>query len=273
MRIFSLVRRASRRAYRILRHPKQNIVDSIEKKLSEKFDAVRAGTLNSVSRDEWVAKTLAKVPAGSRLLDAGAGEQRYRKDCSHLKYVSQDHEAYDGEGDGRGGQMAWTYGKTDLVGDICAIPEPDESFDAILCTEVLEHVPDPVKAVTELNRLLKPEGILIITAPFCSLTHFSPYHFSTGLSRYWYEKHLDSMGYDNIELVPNGNYFEYIAQELMRLPWVCSKHVGKPLPLSARIASLVLARTMETFSSQDRSSSEYLCYGWHVVAKKSAEPD
>ena len=52
-----------------------------------------------------------------------------------------------------------------IIGDIQALDFPDKSFDAALLTAVIEHVPDPEKAVGEANRILKPGGILILTSP------------------------------------------------------------------------------------------------------------
>lgn len=49
--------------------------------------------------------------------------------------------------------------------DICAIPYPDDSFDVILCSHVLEHVPDDRKAMSELHRVMKPGGWGLIDAP------------------------------------------------------------------------------------------------------------
>ena len=93
-------------------------------------------------------RTLARLPAGTRLLDAGAGTQRYRSFCSHLHYVSQDFCEYKGKGDGIGMQTgSWDTTKIDIVSDIVAIPEENGSFGAVLCTEVLEHIPDPIKAL------------------------------------------------------------------------------------------------------------------------------
>ena len=43
---------------------------------------------------------------------------------------------------------------------------PDNSFDLIICTEVLEHVANPFAAVAEINRMLKPTGHAYITTPF-----------------------------------------------------------------------------------------------------------
>ncbi len=50
----------------------------------------------------------------------------------------------------------WDTSRIDLVSDITAIPAPDSTFDAILCSEVLEHVPEPTHALDEFARLLKP---------------------------------------------------------------------------------------------------------------------
>ena len=133
---------------------------------------------NEQNRIDWVKQTLQELPKGLRILDAGAGEQQFKQYCSHLNYVSQDFAAYDPKQLKKGLQMpAWDYGKLDIVSDINNIPEPNESFDAILCTEVFEHIPEPIKAITEFSRLIKKNGTLIITAPFCSMTHFAPYHY------------------------------------------------------------------------------------------------
>lgn len=230
----------------------------------------QSGSNNSLSRDEWVARQLSLIPAGWRLLDAGAGEQRYRKHCGHLRYVSQDHEAYDGHGDGVGGHVeTWTYGNTDLVCDISQIPEPDCSFDAVLCTEVLEHVPDPALALAELARLTRPGGRVILSAPFGSFTHFAPYHFCTGLSRYWYEHHLAKLGFTDIVTLPNGNFFEFLAQEIRRLPQMAGEYSESALSKRAVLASLVLLEELATLSEKDRGSGFYACFGWHVTAEKS----
>jgi SAM-dependent methyltransferase len=234
-----------------------------------KLQAIETGSLNSKTRDEWVAGQLASLPKDWRLLDAGAGEQRYRKDCAHLRYVSQDHEAYDGRGDGVGGHVeSWTYGKTHIICDIAQIPEPDASFDAVLCTEVLEHVPDPALVLSELTRLLRPGGRIILSAPFGSFTHFAPFHFCTGLSRYWYEYHLGRLGFDRVKATPNGNFFEFLAQELRRFPQMVSEYSEPPIPKVGTVASVELLSILKRMSEKDRGSGLYACFGWHVTAEK-----
>lgn len=90
-------------------------------------------------------------------------------------------------------------------------------FDAILCSEVLEHVPEPTHAFDEFARLLKPGGVLIVTARFASNVHMAPYHYCTGFSRYWYEHQLAQRGFTIRELVPNGDWYALLRQEITRL--------------------------------------------------------
>ena len=49
--------------------------------------------------------------------------------------------------------------------DVTAVPQPDESFDVIYCSHVLEHVPEDRKAMAEFHRLLKPGGWAVINVP------------------------------------------------------------------------------------------------------------
>ena len=231
------------------------------------------GTRNAATRDAWVAQALAALPAGARLLDAGAGECQYKKHCGHLKYVAQDNAVYDGKGDTGLQTGSWDFSQIDIVSDILDIPEPDASFDAVLCTEVLEHLPDPVRAVDEMARLLRPGGTFIITAPFWSLTHFAPYHYATGFNRYFYEFHLGRLGFDIVEMTPNGNFFECVGQEVRRVAEMADRFAGgdKPTPLELNAMQVVLAM-VERMSAHDSGSPEMLHFDCQVRAVKRAVP-
>lgn len=231
---------------------------------------MKIGTTNEVNRDEWVRRVLAQIPNHWRLLDAGAGEQRYRKYCSHLHYVAQDFSQYNGRGNLKGLQTGrWNTDGVHIVSDITRIPESDSSFDAILCTEVLEHLPEPVAAIQEFSRLLKPKGWLIMTAPFCSLTHFAPYHFITGFNRYWYQYHLPANDFEIREIAENGNYFEYIGQELRRLSPMARPYARRyQASWLDRLAVYIVLRWLQQVGSVGDSSKDVLCYGFHVMATK-----
>lgn len=228
----------------------------------------KVGTTNEAYRVQWIEKTLLKIPAGSTILDAGAGESQFKRFCSHLNYVAQDFGQYEGKGDVGLQTGTWDNSKLDIVSDITSIPRPDASFDAIMCTEVLEHVPDPVAAITELNRLLKPGGHLLLTAPFASLTHFAPYHFASGLSRYFYEHHLSNMGYEIQDLDLNGNYFEFLAQEVRRIKRMAKEYSGTSISIIDKIINHLLLYRLQKLSAKGNKSNEILCYGVHVFAKK-----
>lgn len=228
-----------------------------------------AGYNSDQARIEWVATNLRALPAGLRILDAGAGELRMKQYCRHLQYVSQDFCQYEGAGNGTGLQTgAWDTSRIDLVSNIVSIPERDVSFDAILCTEVFEHIPNPVAAIHEFSRLLKPGGILLLTAPFCSLTHFAPYHFASGFNRYWYEEHLPAVGLNIEDIVPNGNWFEFMGQELSRARFVSGRYSSRTLGWMMLAASFPMRAILRRLSKQDRGSDELLCYGYMVKALK-----
>ena len=226
------------------------------------------GSRNKQERERWLKKTLSVIPQGWRILDAGAGQLQYAEFCSHLKYVSQDFGKYDGKGDGSGYQKGtWDQSRIDIVCDITSIPEPDGAFDAIMCIEVFEHLSDPIAAIREFSRLLRPGGKLILTAPFCSLTHFSPYHFYSGYNRYFYEKWLPHFGFAITAIDYNGNYFEYLAQELRRVLKVGKKYCQHDnLCLRERLAVDVVLGLLNDLSIEDSGSEELLSFGLHVFA-------
>ena len=74
-----------------------------------------------------------------------------------------------------------------VEGDVEHLPFADGSFGTVLCTEVIEHIPDPAAALAEYRRVLKPGGVLVGSVParsmiwklrFLSSTcpHSEPFH-------------------------------------------------------------------------------------------------
>ena len=114
------------------------------------------------------------VGRGTRFIDVGAGAGRhsyealrrgavviaYDMDEVELKGVDEMFGALEAAGEVPPGGTA-----TIQVGDILDMPYPDGSFDVVLASEILEHVPQDERAISELVRILAPGGILAVTVP------------------------------------------------------------------------------------------------------------
>jgi len=217
-------------------------------------------------RETWIRNKLAALPAGASILDAGCGEQRFRKYCGHLRYFAQDFASYDGHGDGSGLQTpTWQYGKLDYVGDICNIDVKANTFDAVLCTEVIEHVPNANAAVAELCRVLKPGGTLIITAPFAAIPHMTPYFYFSGFHENWFRTLLAEHGVAVVEATANGNAFRYLVQELTRVARSTPGFVGRTLLTIFILPAVAALRYLDRSGSR---RGEYLPFGYHVQGVK-----
>jgi ubiquinone/menaquinone biosynthesis C-methylase UbiE len=192
--------------------------DAIER--NSTGDLARAQNFNALTRDAWVGARAASVATGSRVLDVGAGTAPYRQCFSHCNYETHDFAGYQNYQDGSEG----SYTPLTYVSDICKIPVPDRSFDVILCTEVLEHVPYPIDALAELCRIVKPGGRLFLTAPLGSGLHQEPYHFYGGYTDHWYRKFLTEFGFEIVSIEPNHGFFAHLVQECARFSWVFDRH-------------------------------------------------
>lgn len=222
---------------------------------------------NDYERDRFVREIAEKVPAGARVLDAGAGSCRYKPLFGHCRYEAQDFGRYTGP--------EHQYGELDYVCDITSIPVSEESFDLVLCTEVLEHVPYPERAVAELARILKPGGTLVITAPMMSGIHMAPYHYYGGFSPHWYEHFLPPLGLEVRECRPNGGFFKFYGQESRRF-----LHVLTPQSTLARWiffpVKVILALwfrllvPIACFFLDRKDKEPELTVGYFVTARKAA---
>lgn len=218
---------------------------------------------NQFERDAFVKSELSKLVPGTKILDAGAGGQRYREFCEHLTYKAQDFGKYKSDQKKLIGAeeevQDYLYGDLDYVGDIWDIKEEPNTFDSILCTEVFEHIPYPIEAVREFSRLLRPGGTLILTAPSNCLRHFDPYFFHTGFSDRWYETILPENGFSINSLCPVGDYYSWLAVEMAR---TAKAH-------SLWVKALVLPAFLYFFNKKKTETSvNSLCMGYHVVATK-----
>ncbi len=64
-----------------------------------------------------------------------------------------------------------------IFADVTRTPLEDQSMDCVLCTEVLEHLPNPQSCVDEVHRLLRNDGTAFVSVPFFYPVHADPYDF------------------------------------------------------------------------------------------------
>lgn len=102
----------------------------------------------------------------------------------------------------------------DIVASVYELPFGDDSFDMVLCMVVMEHLEDPKKAITEMKRVLKPGGLILVSTPFMFPIHDSP-------RDYWrftkYGLKLMFKDWDIIELSAETNFNETFAVLLQRI--------------------------------------------------------
>lgn len=109
---------------------------------------------------------------------------------------------------------------------------------------------------------------MLLTAPFGSLTHFSPYHFSTGFNKYWYEKCLSDHDFQIEIMEANGGYFDYLRQEVLRIPSVAKTYLAGT-SIFCKAACIILAAFLERMTKKDKNSGELLTFGYMVRAVKN----
>jgi len=142
------------------------------------------------------------VPPNSKILDVGCGNKPYRKLFQYSSY-----QGIDIEGGGHTDQEK----TVDKFFDGLHIPFPDNQFEVILCTQVLEHTPEPAKLLSEVARTLKTDGRVFITTPFVWNEHEIPYDFCR-FTRYGLEQLLTQSGLKISSLTQTTGIFGVLGQ-------------------------------------------------------------
>jgi SAM-dependent methyltransferase len=154
-----------------------------------------------------------------KVLDVGCGEMPFR--------------ALLGPGAGYTGidvpnAQAFSMGSSsDIIAfDGRVIPFPDASFDHVLCTEVLEHVEEPSALISEMLRVLRPGGTIMVTVPFSARVHHAPYDFQR-FTRF--RLAILFHGFNEVEVEERGDDLAVIANKLV----VVAARLANPRPLAA----------------------------------------
>ena len=133
------------------------------------------------------------------VLDIGAGGQPFRPYlCGTVRYTAVELNP----------KVA-----CDVRARVSQLPFAAEQFDGVLCTEVLEHVPEPLLVMHNINRVLKPGGLLYVTVPMTWRLHYEPHDY------YRYTKYslchmAEQAGFEVVEIIKIGGLFIAILARL-----------------------------------------------------------
>lgn len=205
--------------------------------------------------DHYYQAVVSRWPADSLVLDLGGHKtlKRGQFDIAHypLRVIYSN---------------LTTAKRPDVQADALANPFAAASFDYVICAELLEHVPQPGAVLTEVYRMLKPGGSLIITVPFMFHIHADPYDYGRYTEFFWRETLLNT-GFSQINIIKHGVYWSVLA-ELIRL-WAYDRaKQQRPRPLWVRYWIAWGVRQLQNFALQREARPGYaddLFYGSFVL--------
>ncbi len=148
--------------------------------------------------------------AKGRLLDVGCGDKPYEAIFSpHVsQYVGVEYEdAF------RATNASTRTTKPDFLYDGVTLPFEDASFDTVLSVSVLEHTARPNELLTEMARVLKEDGVLILSAPFSFRLHEEPHDY------FRYSPHglrvmFAGVGLEVVDVIPQGTLWSVLGHKL-----------------------------------------------------------
>jgi SAM-dependent methyltransferase len=134
-----------------------------------------------------------------KVLDSGCGSMPYKEfilsNNNVTDYVGLDIES----------AIDYQNVKPDFLWDGITMPFQNDSFDIVISTEVLEHVPNPDIYLAEVKRVLKPGGSFFFTVPFLMSLHEIPHDYYR-YTPYALELIFKRVGFTEINIKPMGGY-------------------------------------------------------------------
>ncbi len=147
-------------------------------------------------------KDLAPKISG-KVLDVGCGNKPYLSLYNADEYVGLEVDSPEN-------RIAKT---ADYYYDGYIFPLSESAFDSVVSNQVFEHVPDPDLFLDEIHRVLRPAGLLLITAPFVWDEHEQPHDY-TRYSSFGMRNILEKHGFEIIEMHKTVNDIRIVFQML-----------------------------------------------------------
>lgn len=199
--------------------------------------------------DKYVENAINKYAVGL-MLDIGCGDSGYRESAKPYikKYIGIDLK-----------DCLHKYAQIDIFGLAENIPVKTESCDTVLCAEVLEHVREPSKVISEINRVLKKGGYCIVLAPFIWPLHNDPGDFFR-YSKFGLEHLLKKNNFKIISSDATGGFWLTFGQLLVYCLWRYRKG-----SLSRRVISIagagiqLLSCFLDRRDKVEDFTSNYIC--------------
>ena len=152
--------------------------------------------------DEFMSSQAVCWQAGLRVLDLGGNREQKRGRFNIAQYpVSVVYLNLS------------TAKNPDICADAANLPFLEDSFDVVVCSEVLEHVMDPVPVLAEISRVLRRGGEGLITCPFMFRVHGDPDDFARYTPGYWSHV-LSRAGFSSVTIVSQGRFYSVIVDFL-----------------------------------------------------------
>lgn len=147
------------------------------------------------------------VAEGAYALDAGAGEGRFKDNLAHTRYIGVDLAV---------GDARWDYRGLDVICDLKDLPFVDAAFGAAVCTQVLEHVQEPLQVLREIHRVLNPGARFFLSAPQSWPQHQKPHDYYRYTS-FGLQYLIERAGMKLESLHPIGGYFWFLSFQLQNM--------------------------------------------------------
>lgn len=193
---------------------------------------------------------------GGTVLDVGCGTKPFKHHFSHSTYISMDAS---------GGLSPSVFASSQ------AIPFKNESFDTVLCTEVLEHTENVQVTLSEIKRVLKIGGYLYLTVPQSWPLHYEPNDFWR-FTRHGAEYLIQDAGLRFIDVERIGGIISLLGQHLIDAWWATLvrwlSFMGQRW--AERLASCICLPASLLFYYLGRitdSTDKRYALGWAVLAK------